>query len=504
MVFSNAVFLFLFLPITLLFYYFFLWRKQHKLCNIWLLFVSLGFYAWGEPIYIFLMILSIAANYSFGRWVDKYNKKTKSPMGKRIVALACLFNLGILFVFKYLSWILGMFKVSDSLFANLSLPIGISFYTFQALSYVIDVYRGKDEAQKNIIDVGLYIAFFPQLIAGPIVRYGSIAKQLHDRDHTLDKFSDGVWRFCIGLAKKVLIANHIAPLADLAFSLTSSNPGYGYAVGTANSPADLSVALAWAGALAFMLQIYFDFSGYSDMAIGLGKMFGFEFNENFNYPYISKSISEYWRRWHISLGEWFRDYLYYPLSLGPAIKLRKRAVDAGVSRKGAGVISTVFVLFVVWMATGMWHGANWTFVVWGLIQFAFITWEQYRKPLKNKKLGAVLGFVTTFFVVLITKVIFKSESMTQAIQYYGAMFHLNGNVVWDNLARYWLGQYYRVLIAGFIFAFPVVEKINEAVKGKSFLKIWEGIKFAAMILLFVMSASYVIGGGYNPFIYFNF
>lgn len=502
MVFSNSVFLFLFLPVTLIVYYFPAIKEKISLRNIWLLLVSLVFYAWGEPVYMFLMILSIIANWFFGLWVQKHNKKTKSPFGKRIVALACVFNLGILFVFKYLSWILSM--VSDSAVLKLALPIGISFYTFQAMSYVIDVYRGKDEAQKSIIDVGLYIAFFPQLIAGPIVRYGSIATQLRYREHSWSKFSDGVLRFCIGLAKKVLIANHVAQLADLSFSLTSSNPGAGYAVGTAAGPADLSVALAWAGAIAFMLQIYFDFSGYSDMAIGLGKMFGFEFNENFNYPYVSKSITEYWRRWHISLGEWFRDYLYYPLSLGPAIRIRKYAVDRGMSRKASGMLSTCFVLFVVWMSTGIWHGANWTFVVWGLIQFVFIFWEQYRKPLKNKKLGAVLGFVTTFLVVLITKVIFNSESMTQAMQHYGAMLHLTGNVVWDKLAAYWIDQYKVSLIAGIIFSFPIIPKLNSAIQGKAFEPVWNGFKAAAMAVLFIMSASYVIGGGYNPFIYFNF
>lgn len=502
MVFSNSVFLFLFLPITLILYYIPPLKNKISVRNIWLLFVSLAFYAWGEPIYILLMVLSIIANYFFGRWVEKHNKKTKSPVGKTIVALACIFNLGILFIFKYLSWILKMFTDGGGL--NLSLPIGISFYTFQALSYVIDVYRGKDEAQKSIINVGLYISFFPQLIAGPIVRYGSIAEQLKNRVHTWEKFSAGVWRFCIGLAKKVLIANHVAQIADLAFSLTSSNPGYGYAVGIATGPADLSVALAWAGAIAFMLQIYFDFSGYSDMAIGLGKMFGFEFNENFNYPYVSKSITEYWRRWHISLGEWFRDYLYYPLSLGPAIKIRKKAVEAGMSRKTAGIVSTAFVLFIVWMSTGIWHGANWTFVVWGLIQFVFIFWEQYRKPMKNKKIGAAIGFITTFLVVLITKVIFKSESMTQAFQYYAAMLHVNGNMVWDNLATYWINQYKVSLILGLVFCFPVIPKINVQVSGKKIEKAWEVVKLLFMIIIFVMSASYVIGGGYNPFIYFNF
>ncbi|MBR2769207.1 MAG: MBOAT family protein, partial [Solobacterium sp.] len=318
--------------------------------NIWLLLASLVFYAWGEPVFIFLMILSICVNYLFGRWVEKHNKKTKSPAGKRIVALACVFNLGILFVFKYLAWILSMLRIDAGSLAGLPLPIGISFYTFQALSYVIDVYKGKDKAQKSIIDVGLYISFFPQLIAGPIVRYGTISRQLKSREHSWDKFSAGVWRFTIGLAKKILIANQVAQIADLAFSLTSSNPGLGYATGAASGPSELSVGLAWAGAFAYMLQIYFDFSGYSDMAIGLGKMFGFEFNENFNYPYISKSISEYWRRWHISLGEWFRDYLYYPLSLGPAIKLRKQFDKQGSTAKHRRCLRTdVFFSWYGWL-----------------------------------------------------------------------------------------------------------------------------------------------------------
>ncbi len=503
MVFSNAAFLFLFLPITLFIYYLPAFRNSITIRNLWLLLTSLVFYAWGEPLYVFLMLISILANYLFGRWVESYNKKSgNGRKGKKIVGLACVFNLGILFVFKYLSWIFGMFT-GKSVF-NMALPIGISFYTFQALSYVIDVYRGNDKAQKRIIDVGLYIAFFPQLIAGPIVRYGSVAEQLENRVHSIDKFSDGVWRFAIGLAKKVLIANHVAQIADLAFSLTSSNPGYGYATGTASSSADLPVSLAWAGAIAFMLQIYFDFSGYSDMAIGLGKMFGFEFNENFNYPYISKSITEYWRRWHISLGEWFRDYLYYPLSLGPAINIRKKAVGKGFSRKIAGMISTGFVLFIVWMATGIWHGANLTFVVWGLIQFVFIYWEQYRKPVKHKRFADISGFITTFLVVLITKVLFKSESITQAIRYYSAMLHLSGNVFWNDMAEYWIGQYKVSLVAGLIFSFPVVEYVNKVIEGKKAEPLWNAVKLISMICMFIMSAAYVIGGGYNPFIYFNF
>ncbi len=504
MVFSNTVFLFIFLPITLLVYYLPFMRNCGSARNTWLLFVSLIFYAWGEPVYVLLMLLSILTNHFLGRWAEKYNKKSQYlDKGRKIVAFACVFNLGLLFIFKYLSWLLKQLTGKQVL--NILLPIGISFYTFQALSYVIDVYRGNNESQKNIIDTGLYIAFFPQLIAGPIVRYGSIAEQLRNREHSLNKFLEGIWRFCIGLAKKVLIANQVAQIADLAFSLTSKRPGYGYAVGTASSPSDLSVGLAWIGAMAFMLQIYFDFSGYSDMAIGLGRMFGFEFNENFNYPYISKSITEYWRRWHISLGEWFRDYLYYPLSLGPAVKLRKKMIDVGIDRKRSGVAANCFVLFIVWMSTGSWHGANMTFVIWGLIQFVFIFWEQYRKPMKNKRLGSVIGFVSTFLVVLVTKVIFKSSNIRQAGRYYAAMLHLNGNKLWDDLTTYWISQYKIVLIIGFIFAFPVVECFNKIVKKNETIEpVWNAVKQLVMICLFIMSCTYVISGGYNPFIYFNF
>ena len=448
--------------------------------------VSLVFYAWGNWRYTLIMIFSIVVNHFFGRWVSDCPKSSK---GKKIVAVACVFNLGILFVFKYMRWILDTAGIDyGGILERITLPLGISFYTFQALSYVIDVYRGKDKAQTNILNTGLYIAFFPQLVAGPIVRYNSIAEQMKNRVHSFDKFSDGVWRFVIGLSKKILLANQLASVADLAYEHTGN---------------DLSVVLAWTGALAFMLQIYFDFSGYSDMAIGLGKMFGFEFSENFNYPYIATSVSEYWRRWHISLGEWFRDYLYYPLSFGPAIKVRKCAAKK-FSRKTAGMISTFFVLFITWMSTGIWHGANWTFVVWGLIQFVCIYIEQYRKPMKNKKLGKILGFIGTFLIVLCTKVIFNADSMGQAFRFYADMLHLSGNEIIDNLAVYWLGQYKIVLIAGMIFAFPVVEKINALCKGKYTEMVWSTIKTMALIFMLIASTAYAIGGTYNPFIYFNF
>ncbi len=482
MVFSDTEFLFVFLPVALVVYYCPL-CKNIRFRNFWLFLISLFFYAWGEPAYVFLMMLSIVANWAFGLWEAKH-KRTKK--GKRIVLLACIYNLGFLFVFKYLGWILGLF--GNHFLAGLMLPIGISFYTFQALSYVIDVYRGKDEAQKSVLNVGLYIAFFPQLIAGPIVRYGSIAEQINHRTHSFSLFSQGMWRFLIGLAKKAILANQLAVVAEKAF---------------ASPTAELSVVFAWAGALSFMLQIYFDFSGYSDMAIGLGKMFGFEFRENFNYPYLAKSISEYWRRWHISLGEWFRDYVYYPLSIGPSIRLRKK-LTAKVSKKTAALISNMFVLFVVWMATGIWHGANWTFVLWGFIQFVCIFCEQYKKPMKNAGLEAVLGFVGTFLIVLLTKVIFNSPDLGSAMSYYGAMFGLHGNPFVNSYGLYWLGQYRWYLIFGFIFCFPVAEQITKFCQDKKIRPVWETVQVVVLCLALMVCMVYAVSGGYNPFIYFNF
>ncbi len=479
MVFSEGAFLFLFLPIAVAVYYSPI-CKRIRIKNIWLFLISIAFYAWGEPVYVLLMLLSICVNWLLGRWLSDCPRTAK---GKRIVAVACGYNLGVLFVFKYLNWLLG-----SSAIQWLSLPIGISFYTFQALSYVIDVYRGKEQAQKSILNVGLYIAFFPQLIAGPIVRYGTVSQQIQARTHSFEQFSSGVWRFIIGLSKKLLMANQLAALSRIAF---------------AQQGKELSVLLAWAGALAFMLQIYFDFSGYSDMAIGLGKMFGFTFLENFNYPYLSKSITEYWRRWHISLGEWFRDYLYYPLSLGPAMRLRKAAAKR-LGRKRAGTLSTLFLLFVVWLATGVWHGANWTFVIWGLIQFVFIFWEQKRKPLKNKKLGAALGFISTFLIVLLTKVIFNANSVGHSLSYYASMFHLNGNMWSDAYGAYWTGQYRWYLLLGTVLSFPIFTWLGRMVKHPMLKKVGYVLQSVVMCLLLVLDICFAVGNGYNPFIYFNF
>lgn len=470
MVFSNAVFLFLFLPITLLIYYSPI-CKSLTLKNVWLLLVSLVFYAWGEPVYILLMLMSICINWYLGRWVSAH---LKSKKGKKIVAISCVYNLGMLFIFKYLAWLLRSFHLmsEDSALTALALPIGISFYTFQALSYVVDIYRGREQAQKSLLNVGLYISFFPQLIAGPIVRYSTISEQMKERTHSFELLAEGAWRFIIGLSKKILLANQLAVVAKIAFE---------------RAPGGLSVILAWSGALSFMLQIYFDFSGYSDMAIGLGKMFGFKFSENFNYPYISLSVTEFWRRWHISLGEWFRDYVYIPLGGNRVKKCRH-----------------IFNLFVVWILTGVWHGANWTFVIWGGIQFVFIISEKYRKPLKNRYIGRAIGYISTYMIVLWSWVIFNADSMTHAIHYYASMLHLSENAWVDTYGLYWVDQYKVFLIIGFILAFPVLEMIGKCLKTEYFIKVWGGVQTMGMCMLFILDICYAVGGGYNPFIYFNF
>lgn len=332
MVFASTVFLFVFLPIVLLGNV--LLKRNIALQNLFLLGMSLVFYAWGEPKYIVLMLFSCCINWAFGRIMGK----VENPKDRLLCLIVdILFNVGLLFICKYLNWGIGIFNRIFSTTLHqfpLRLPIGISFYTFQASSYIIDVYRKKIKAQKSLLGVSLYICLFPQLVAGPIVRYTDIEERLHDRKITIQDTSDGITRFLIGFSKKILLADSLAVIADKAFTLNDSG--------------SLSVVMAWLGAIAYSLQIYYDFSGYSDMAIGLGKMLGFHFGENFNYPYLANSISDFWRRWHISLGNWFRDYVYIPL---------------GGNRKGK--VHTTINLMIVWCTTGMWHGANLTFLVWG-------------------------------------------------------------------------------------------------------------------------------------------
>jgi len=461
MVFSSTVFMFLFLPVLLLLY-FCPCIKKREIKNIILLIFSLLFYAWGEPVNIIIMVISIVVNWFLGILINEKNRKA-------VMLLATSYNVAILFVFKYFTFATqNIAKVlqNDSIIVRVALPIGISFYTFQMMSYIFDIYYGKAKAQRNLLNVALYISLFPQLIAGPIVRYETIEKEIQCRKETREDFAEGLTRFICGLGKKVLLSNYLAVVADNIFDFNGS----------------ISVATAWIGAIAYTFQIYFDFSGYSDMAIGLGRIFGFHFVENFNYPYISKSITEFWRRWHISLSTWFRDYVYIPLGGNRCSKARN-----------------LFNLLVVWSLTGFWHGANWTFLLWGLIYFALLVFE------KSTNLPQKLnwfGHIYTLFFVVIAWVVFRCESLGMCAEYVKNMFGVK-NMLWDEASAYYLshGVLQLFLVAGFC-ATPIwciiVKKLplSETVK-----EIFRG---AFTILVMVVSILALIKDTYNPFIYFNF
>ena len=457
MVFSSTVFLFLFLPLALCIYYN-PWLSGRRFRNVFLLLASLIFYAWGEPVFVSLMIVSIAVAFLVGRHLRGAGRKYWLGAG-------VAFHVGLLFIFKYLTFVLGQLGLlvgSLEGFA-IALPIGISFFTFQLLSYLFDVYHGKAEAQTNILNLGLYVALFPQLIAGPIVRYDAIAAEITQRQENLTDFSEGMLRFIYGLAKKVLIANYMGQLADTIFAMEGS----------------LSVGTAWLGAIAYTLQIYFDFSGYSDMAIGLGRMFGFHFAENFNYPYIAKSATEFWRRWHISLGSWFRDYVYIPLGGNRCSKLR-----------------WVLNLFAVWALTGIWHGANYTFLAWGLFYFALLLVEKFtRLP---EKLG-VFAHVYAMAAVMVGWVMFRSENLGAGLHYIGMMFGFDSLGVADDYFWLYLGQTYSVLLAGIILSLPLFPWLK-----KHGGRLANNVEPVAALGLFVLTLVVAVSASYNPFIYFNF
>jgi alginate O-acetyltransferase complex protein AlgI len=473
MVFSNLVFLFMFLPVVLVATYII----RPKLRNIVLLAFSLFFYAWGEPQYIFLMLFSIAINYIFGLMMGKFEHH--KSLKQFILAFAVLGNLAVLGYYKYSQFLMdnlnSLFGLSIEL-EPVPLPIGISFYTFQAMSYVIDVYRKDGYVQKNPINLALYVALFPQLIAGPIIRYNDIMDQLKSRVTNVQRFSEGIQIFILGLAKKVLIANQMAVMADEIF---------------AKQPSEISVSLAWLGIIAYTLQIYFDFSGYSDMAVGLGKMFGFDFPRNFNYPYISKSISEFWRRWHITLSSWFRDYVYIPLGGNRVSKFK-------VYRN----------IFIVWTLTGFWHGASWTFIAWGFYYGLIIAIE---KAGWGKVLSTLWAPIQHFYVVLLFMigwVFFRADNFTYSIDYIQTMFGLNGRPFMENITMYYLNDYSIVLLVAILFSMPVYEWGKTVIKKyfiHSFTKIMIDLLHIALILvLFVVSITHLVNSTYNPFIYFRF
>ena len=474
MVFSSNAFLFFFLPIVLGFYY--LFRKNRTAANAILTVFSLLFYAWGEPAFVLVMLASIFMNWLFALGIDRYRARTRAA--KVILAFGCVMNVGLLGVFKYTSFVVTNLNRAFSLSISdpaLALPIGISFFTFQAMSYIIDVYRQKGEVQKNFMGVCLYISFFPQLIAGPIVRYSDIDRQIQSRRMTTEGFSVGFRRFIYGLSKKVIISNCMAQIADKVFQLGAP---------------ELTTISAWIGALSYMMQIYYDFSGYSDMAIGLGKMFGFDFLENFNYPYLSRSIREFWQRWHISLGTWFREYVYIPL---------------GGNRKGA--FRTLVHLLIVFFLTGLWHGASWTFVVWGLYHGFFQIIERIGFGKLLKKAG-IFGNLYCVLVVLFGWVLFRADSFSHALMYasrmvapwkYGLENALSVRPVLLLNMRNMLVFVIAVLGAGPVQAFT--KKILPRVHDKWKMSLAEIPLLAALIIYCVMLLA---SGTYNPFIYFRF
>lgn len=468
MLFSSTIFLFVFLPIVFL-GYFIVFKKSRNLQNLFLLLMSIFFYAYGEKKFVYIMLLSIISNYFFALGIDFFKHHA---IKKVVLTLSVIFNVGLLFIYKYLIFTIGIFN--DVFFAQIIppeivLPIGISFFTFQSLSYVFDVYYGKHAVQKNPFWVGLYISFFPQLIAGPIVRYDVFSDQIKNRRESIEQFANGTLLFCTGFSKKVIFSNTFAVVADLAFG-TSSTGG-------------LSVCLAWLGAICYTLQIYYDFSGYSDMAIGLAAMFGFKFPKNFDYPYISKSITEFWRRWHISLGTWFRDYVYIPLG-GSRVKT--------VSRH-------IFNLFVVWLLTGIWHGANFTFIVWGLMYFVLLMAEKYFNI--DKKLGKASNLYTMLFVMF-GWVIFRAENIGQAVRYLGAMFGIGSAGLTGNMFTMSIRENIVLLIFGIVLCTPVLQNI-----GKRLCKKYDFLKYVYILgvfVIFIVSVTFILKGTYNPFIYFNF
>lgn len=466
MLFSSIPFLYYFLPLTLLCY--FLAPRRAK--NAVLLLFSLVFYAWGEPKYVLFMVASILQGYLFGRLVEKYRNYPRRS--KLFLTVSVLFSLLLLGYCKYADFFIRSFNAVTGLSVPLlrvALPIGISFYTFQILSYVVDVYRGTVAAQRNLIDLGTYIAMFPQLIAGPIVRYADIEPQLKERRSTPDMIAAGAQRFVLGLAKKVLIANVLYQLITVYKSTTQP-----------------SVLYSWMYAAAYMLHIYFDFSGYSDMAIGLGKIFGFHFAENFNYPYISRSATEFWRRWHMSLGSWFRDYVYIPMGGNRVAPARR-----------------YFNILVVWILTGLWHGADWNFVLWGLFFAVFLTMEKgfLLKPLQKLP---VLSHLYTLLLVAVSFVIFDSAGLSEAATHLGRMFGAGGIPLVTGEALYYLGSYAVTFVIAIIGATPfptrMAKQFSEG-KGGRALSI---LAPAALVLVLAVVTAYLVDGSFNPFLYFRF
>ncbi len=473
MVFSSIVFLFYFLPLVLLLYFI----SPRKYRNLILFISSLFFYSWGEPRYIWIMIFSTVLDFGSGKYID-YSRRKGSRRGMKVgLLISIVGNLGLLSFFKYGDFIIGNINRLASLnlpLLNIPLPIGISFYTFQTMSYTIDVYRGDTEVQNNIISFGSYVTLFPQLIAGPIVRYQTVAEEIDHREETYERFSQGIKRFIIGLGKKVLLANNIGLLWESVSRMDASS---------------IPLLTAWLGILAFSFQIYFDFSGYSDMAIGLGKIFGFNFLENFNYPYMSRSVTEFWRRWHISLGTWFKEYVYIPL---------------GGNRGGR--VKHLRNILIVWLLTGIWHGASWNFALWGLYFGLILILEKVLILDLLKRLPKFIGSAYTLFLVVISWAIFAFDSWSQGLGYIKAMFGIRGAEVYNGETIYLLYTNLLLFIILSLASTDLPKKAWESLYKKYKRKeglIWAGENLLLMAVFFLVIA-YLVDQSYNPFLYFRF
>lgn len=461
MLFSSISFLYYFLPGVLLVYFLMPWKGK----NAVLLLASLIFYGWGEPKLLGLMVFTILLFYGCGLAIGKARKQKFKRLWLIVSVAISLLLLGL---FKYADFFIGSFNAATGLsvpLLKLALPVGISFYTFQCLSYTIDVYRGSVAPQKNVISFGAYVSLFPQLIAGPIVRYVDVARELESRTHSWENFRLGLRRFLVGLGKKVILADNFALLAKLFRE--SGEP---------------SVLFYWMYAVAFTLNIYFDFSGYSDMAIGMGRILGFHFIENFNYPYLSKSVAEFWRRWHMSLGSWFRDYVYIPLG-GNRVKPAR----------------WVFNILVVWMLTGLWHGAAWNFVLWGLLFAALLLAERVLPGLKKMPGALQHGYV--LLAVVLSFVLFNAESMTQAGQDFAGLFGLGGLPLVTTETLYYLRSFALLFLAGFVGATPAVKQCAQRI---SLTRAGGVLELLLMAGLLLVCTAYLVDGSFSPFLYFRF
>lgn len=471
MVFSSTIFIFCFLPFVMGIYYLPVVRRSKHFKNYFLLLTSLLFYAWGEPIYVFLMMTSILVSYFIGLEIEHSAHK------KVVLTIGVIYHISVLFVFKYLSFLSSEFLLWTGIEGKaieIALPIGISFFTFQMMSYLFDVYYGNAIAQRNLLNLALYVSLFPQLVAGPIVRYETVAEEIDNRMETREDFENGIRRFAIGLGKKALLADYLAIIADTAFS---------------NSSTDGASALcAWGGAIAYTLEIYFDFSGYSDMAIGLGQCFGFHFKENFNRPYLADSIGDFWKRWHISLTDWFRDYVYTPL------------LYSSLKRSHNRKPSIIPKIIIIWILTGIWHGANWTFLLFGLIFCFFQIAEKYIYNIK--KWPILLRHIYTLLIVCFCQVIFRADSVTAAMKYIADMFGRTSFV--DAYSIEFLKNSIITILIGIAFCLPWGDWIRKLKLTDHAHAIGMSLEYIALGLVVIVAASKSISGGYSPFIYFNF